>query len=86
LQISAEPGEWSAVQIGIPKSGKRDAARLALAVLAYAIHDVVAKQSIVGQSWARVAPPRGRIASGTAMSLAERQRRFRLRHRPSVNL
>jgi hypothetical protein len=79
LQILAEPGDWSPVQISIPHASRRDAARLALAAMAYALHDLVAKQSIAGATWVRVSPPPGRIASGTALSAAERQRRFRER-------
>jgi hypothetical protein len=81
LQIVAEPGDWSPVQISVPGVSGRAAARLALAVMAYAVHDLVAKQSISGVAWRRISAPRGRIASGTALSVAERQRRFRARHR-----
>jgi hypothetical protein len=68
VQIVAEPDDWSAVQIFVPSSTQRDAARLALAALAYALHDPVAKQSIQGAPWARIAVPRGRIATSTALS------------------
>jgi hypothetical protein len=80
LQIAAEPGDWSPVQISTSVAAGRDAARLALAALAYGLHDLVAKQSIAGAVWARISAPRGRIASGTALSVAARQRRFRARH------
>jgi hypothetical protein len=49
--------------------------------MAYAVHDLVAKQSISGAAWGRISAPRGRIALGTALSVAERQRRFRARQR-----
>ena len=80
LQIFAEPGDWSTVQITMPVDTPCNAARLALAVMAYALHDLVARQSIQGAPWARVAPPRGRIATGAALTTTERQRRFRAQH------
>jgi hypothetical protein len=86
VRIVAEPGEWSTVQISIPATDHRDAARLALAAMAYALHDLVAKQSIKGERWTRVSVPRGRIASGTALSATQRQRRFRARLRENQTL
>jgi hypothetical protein len=77
LGITAEPGEGAAVQIAMPRSEPRQMARLALAAMAYALHDLVAKESIRGQPWATIATPRGRIRTGTALSTRERQRRFR---------
>lgn len=79
LQITAEPSDWSVVQIALPLADPRKAARIALAVMAYALHDLVAKQSIMGAPWARIAAPRGRSFSGTALSTVERQRLYRLR-------
>jgi hypothetical protein len=79
LQIAAEPGDWSAVQISLPDGDRRTRARLALATMAYALHDLVARQSIMGAPWAKISLPRGRIASGAALSTVERQRRFRAR-------
>ena len=80
VQISAQPGDWSAVQISLPGSDQRNRARLALAIMAYALHDLVARQSIMGAPWAQISLPRGRIASGAALSTTERQRRFRARN------
>lgn len=77
LRIVAEPGDEAPVQICVPQSEGRKRARLALAAMAYRLHDLVAKQSIRGEPWTRIAPPRGRIRSGTALSTRERQRRFR---------
>jgi len=80
ILIAAEPGDWSAVQISLPQQDQRIAARIALAVMAYVLHDLVAKQSIMGANWSRVSAPRGRKRSGSALSTAERQRRYRVRH------
>jgi hypothetical protein len=79
LTIVAEPGDGAPVRIGIPPGERRQRARLALAAMAYGVHDLVAKESIKGQPWTRIALPRGRIPTGTALSARERQRRFRAR-------
>ena len=55
--VSSETGD-GAVLIEIPKQSlndadARDVARCALLVLAYHLHDLVAKESVRGQSWAR---------------------------------
>jgi len=81
VKIVAGPGDWSAVRICSPIIDRRLAARLGLAVMAYSLHDLVARQSIIGAPWARISAPRGRIARGVALSTAERQRRFRARRR-----
>ena len=77
LGITAQPGDEAPVQISVPKGGRRERARLALAAMAYGLHDLVAKQSIRGEPWTCIALPRGRIPSGAALSSRERQRRFR---------
>jgi hypothetical protein len=79
LEIVAEPGDGAPVRISLPANDHRSAARLALAVMAYGLHDLVAKESIRGASWTRIALPRGRIPSGAALTTRERQRRFRAR-------
>jgi hypothetical protein len=79
--IHAEPGDWGGVRIFLPPGTQRKRARCALSVLAYALHDLVAKQSIVGAQWAGPEIPRGRQRSGQAKSNAERQKSFRARHR-----
>lgn len=79
LRILAEPGDWSALQIETSVSGTKQQAQLALAVLAYGMNDLVAKQSLVGQEWQRLRPPRGRPRKERALSARERQRRFRKR-------
>ncbi|MHB8257907.1 MAG: hypothetical protein ACYDHY_05415 [Acidiferrobacterales bacterium] len=81
LKVVAEPGDWGAVQISMKPDTRVREARLALAVLAFSLHDLVARQSIAGQPWTAVSAPRGRPASGTALSNAARQRRYRERSR-----
>lgn len=77
LRIEVEPGDWGAVRIVMKKSTKLAEARLALLVLAYSLHDLVAKQSIIGAPWARVPIPSGRIKTGMALSNSQRQKIFR---------
>lgn len=83
--IEREAGDWGAVRIGAPAElGQRDQARHAIAALAYGLMDVVARESIRGQAWARPSRPRGRPASGAALSAAKRQRRHRARKTASL--
>lgn len=79
LIIEAEPGDWGAVRITMEKSNKRQEAQTALLVLAYGIHDLVAKESIKKLPWSRIPVPRGRIKTGKALTNSERQRLFRER-------
>ena len=79
LIIEAEPGDWGAVRLTIKKSTKTKEAQTALLILAYALHDLVAKESIKNLPWSKVPVPRGRIRTGKALSNAERQRIFRER-------
>lgn len=79
LEIWAEPGDWGAVRIEVPNAPPAEQARMALLAMAYGLHDLVAKQSVAHQPWARLKPPRGRPPTGQALTTAERQRRFRKR-------
>ena len=79
LRVTAEPGDWGRVRIEIPKGDPQKQALLALAVLAYGMHDLVAKQSLLGNKLISVAPPRGRPRKARPLSGSERQRRFRER-------
>jgi hypothetical protein len=81
LKIAAAPGDWGEVRLELPRIGKLSQARLALAALAYGLHDLVAKESIRGAEWARVTPPRGRPKTGQALTNRERQRRYRAKNR-----
>jgi hypothetical protein len=79
--IEREPGDWGAVRIGVHAGlSTRDAARYAAAAMAYGLMDLVARESLRGQPWARPAPARGRPRTGTAMTNRERQRLYRARH------
>lgn len=75
----ALPGDWAEVRLQVPGTGETGA-RQALGYLAYELHDLVAKESIRSQTWAVIAPPRGRPRRGRALTAAERQARYRERH------
>ena len=75
--VVAAPGDWGVVRITQRETDRVRAAQFALAVMAYAIHDVVCRQSIAGQPWANIALPRGRLKKARVASNAERQRKFR---------
>lgn len=80
LDIEREPGDWGGVRITVPAGlSARGAARLAVGALAYGLMDLVARESIRGQAWARPTLPRGRPRSGMALSGRERQRIHRAR-------
>jgi|GEM_PF-1612778 len=89
LKITAEPGDWGKVMIEFgpmklaTKVG-RQGAQIALAVLAYGMHDLAAKQSVIASSWTRIVSPKGRPKSDRALSGRERQRRFRARIRSAT--
>lgn len=78
LTISREPGPLGAVAIGIPRSTKKPFV-LALGVLAYAVFDYAARESVRGWSEMACSPPRGRPRSPRPLTGAERQRRWRER-------
>ncbi len=77
LRIFAEPGDWGALQIQTPVTGTRTRARLALEILAYGVHDLVARQSLLAHEGPGLRPPRGRPRKAHALNARERQRRFR---------
>ena len=85
LSVVAAPGDWGVVRITQPETNRVKAAQVALAVMAYAIHDVVCRQSIAGQPWAKIAMPRGRLKKARVASNAERQRKFREGKRENAN-
>jgi hypothetical protein len=80
LSVIAEPGSIGSVLINAPGTDPLQRARLALAIMAYSLHDLVARQSILGASWAKPSHLRGRAKSSRAMSNAERQQKYRQRH------
>ena len=75
--IEVEAGGWGAVRITVPAKYSDAAARYALGAMAYAVCDVVARESIKGQPWAKPQTPPGRARTGTALTGLQRQRRFR---------
>jgi hypothetical protein len=78
--IEKEPGDWTPVRIGVPAGlSDRDAARFAVAAMAYGVMDLVARESIRGEPWASPSMPAGRPRSGTAKSASARQRAYRAR-------
>ncbi len=80
--IERAPGDWGAVRIGIPQADSAlAAARYAAAAMAYALMDVVARESIKGLPWTKPSAPRGRPPKPGAQTNAARQRSFRLRHK-----
>ena len=84
--IFAEPGDWGKVEIFIPKYYK-NRELLALYILAYGMHDIVAKESILQAKLnpaykdilraTTLNPPRGRPKKQRALSTKERQKRYR---------
>lgn len=89
--ILAEPGDWGAVEIGVPHGSDVQCARWALGALAFVLFDGVARATVQGKNWAQIERPRGRDREPRrAMTNAERQRRFRARAKehtaaPSAN-
>lgn len=84
LKIFSEPGDWGKVLIYLKKKKQFktiEKARAALCILAYSLHDLVAKESIKQAPWSRLIPPKGRKKSLRALSNKERQRLFRKRNR-----
>lgn len=77
--LVAAPGDWGLVKITLPTDERVRVARYALAIMAYALHDPVCRQSIAHAEWAAIAAPRGRPRLPKAASNAERQQRFRKR-------
>ena len=77
--VQAEPGDWAKVKIGTPADlNERDSARWALGVLAYLLFDGVARASVKGLPWSRVAMPTGPAPKSVRpLTNAERQRRHR---------
>ena len=81
LQILIEPGDWGAVLITAPTKAASEKSRLALYILAYGLHDLVAKESIRNTPLSEVTPPLGRPRISRALTNRERQKRFRERRK-----
>ena len=63
----------------MPGNNKKDQAILALGILAYAVFDYAARESMRGRSEARFSFPVGRPHKTHPLSGAERQQRWRQR-------
>jgi hypothetical protein len=79
LRASREPGPFGPVAVGVAGGNERRRAVLALGVLAYAVFDYAARESMRGRPEARFALPVGRPRKARPLSGAERQRRWRSR-------
>jgi hypothetical protein len=77
LEASREPGPSGRVSVGLPGGSKKDRAILALGVLAYAVFDYAARESMRGRPESRLSLPLGRPRKAHPLSGAERQRRWR---------
>jgi hypothetical protein len=83
LGVAREPGSLGVVSMTLPtfKSDEpRKRAVLALGILAYAVFDYVARESLRGRPEAQMALPVGRPRKARSMNGAERQRRWRAAH------
>ena len=80
LGVAREPGPYGDVSIDLPPGEKRRRAILALGILAYAVFDYAARESMRGRPEARMAFPPGRPRKAHPLSGAERQRRWRADH------
>ena len=77
LSVSREPGPSGSVAIGIPDGDRRARAILALGILAYAVFDYAARESMRGRPEAKMSLPPGRPRKPHPLSGAERMRRWR---------
>ena len=77
IRVLAEPGDWGRVKIFLKTGSKKSMAMQALIVMAYGLHDLVAKESIRGESWVKLKAPVGRPKCTKPLLNKERQRRFR---------
>jgi hypothetical protein len=83
IAVAREPGSLGTVSMILPpvhQSDERKRAILALGILAYAVFDYVARESLRGRPEAKMAMPLGRPRKAHSMSGAERQRRWRAIH------
>lgn len=78
-EATREPGSIGVVSIGVPKGNEQRCAILALGILAYAVFDYTARESMRGRPEAQLARPVGRPRKALPLSGAERQRRWRLK-------
>ena len=82
MAIQATPGSMGQVHVVLPKKlPPRERARWLLVVMAYAVFDGVARESVRGVDWSRNITPRGRPKAPRAKTNAERQRAWRERNK-----
>ena len=81
LRALRMPGPLAEVWLCVPRGSRRRRALLALGLLAYAVFDYGARESLRGIAQARATAGPGRPGSGKALTSAERQRRYRKRIR-----
>jgi hypothetical protein len=77
LKIIAEAGAWGSIRMEIPESRYKNRFQIALKLLAYGLHDLVARQSIRGSKISVLKPPAGRPKLSSHKSNRQRQRDFR---------
>lgn len=77
MKIFREPGSYGAVSLVLPRKSQVETAELALGILAYAVFDYAARESMRGQPASRSSRPLGRPKKARPLSGAERQRRWR---------
>ena len=77
LSVAREPGSSSPVSIGLPGGTRKERAILALGILAYAVFDYAARESMRGRPEAKMSLPPGRPRKPHPLSGAERMRRWR---------
>jgi len=79
LEAAREPGSLGIVSIGLPPGSQKDNAILALGILAYAVFDYTARESMRGRPESKMSLPLGRPRKAQSLSGAERQQRYRTR-------
>ena len=77
VSVAREPGQLGSVAICVPEKSEKDRAILALGILAYAVFDYAARESMRGRPEAACSLPVGRPRKARPLSGAERQRRWR---------
>jgi hypothetical protein len=83
-EIVARPGSWGDVKIVLPIRSRKERETAALGAMAYALFDVVARESLKGLT--KIKLPKGRPRkAGRPLSSKERQRRFRATRRNRLN-
>ena len=79
LEIARQPGPMGVVTITLPSLDIKTRSGLALGVLAHAVFDYVARESMKGRPEVKSPLPLGRPRKAHPLTGAERQRRWRQR-------